>query len=165
MNYKIRTAYNGWQNPPSLDFFVWRMLLLTFFLVLAYAAYAVVVRPDHPFLRPAVQGEILILSALIMIDASYGLSAVPSRYERPLILFALLLVGWFAIAKYLLISSSNQSNAEMNRLRWALGFFNLALTVCSVVGSIYVCSVVSRDAASDQVTNMTLQKTSWERTD
>src|SRR5690349_4361419 len=87
-------------NNLLLKVYIWKVCIPLLLLLGAYLIYSFVLKGDQPFLSIFSQGELLILSALILIEAALELREIESPYDKLLMACALLLLILFAAIKY-----------------------------------------------------------------
>jgi hypothetical protein len=135
---------------------LWKVFFPLFLIVLIYPLYALFLKIDHPFQRAFSHGDLLIFSALIMIEAAIELREAKSNYDEPLRFVAMATMVVFGIVKYgamlreprlntdnlsvlgpeAAASAARLAQDAATELR-AFSFFNCAVAACAVAGSLY----------------------------
>ena len=139
-----------------------------FLILVIYPVYALLLKIDHPFQRAFSQGDLLIFSALIMVEAAIELKNAQSRYDDLLQFIAMATMVVFGFVKYgamlrephLHLGNLNGLSAEAiaalaqaaqeaaGELR-AFSFFNCAVAACAVAISLYAfLHIVRRENAT-----------------
>lgn len=148
-------------NKRLLMVYTWKVIIPLLLPLFIYFTYALILKVDHPLLRVAARGELLILSAIILVEAALELRAINSRYDKLLVGCAILVLLLFGTVNHTahLYQSNLSTTAEISnvpRLLLAFSFFNSAVTFCSIACSIYVFSIVSRELTIRRLTRMVL---------
>jgi hypothetical protein len=140
--------------------YAFKILAPPFLFLVMHLAYALLFEVDHPLLRIAAQAEWLLISALVLLDAAIELRAIGSRYDKLLGAGAMLVFLLFGTVKYTIghpaaLSATGWAPDELGLLT-ALSFFTSAVTLCSIITSIYVFLLVSRELTVRKLTRMVL---------
>lgn len=140
--------------------YAFKILVPLFLFLVTQLAYALLFDVAHPLLRIAAQAEWLLISALVLLDAAMELRAIGSRYDKLLGAGAVLVFLLFGAVKYVIaqpaaLSATGWAPDELGLLT-ALSFFTSAVTLCSIVTSVYVFSLVSRELTVQKLTRMAL---------
>jgi hypothetical protein len=146
-------------NKQLLLVYMWKVLMPLLLLLSLYSTYALILKVNHPLLRVAAQSELLILSALILMEAAIELREINSSYDKLLAICAILILLLFGVVKYFFyqsILSTTEQPSYIPPALWAFSFFNSAITLCSVVCSIYVFSIVSRELTTQRLMRLAL---------
>lgn len=131
--------------------FRWKVLAPFIFVVAVCVASASLSGSDYPFLKTAARGDLLLLSALILMEAAFELRRVESPLKKLPTVFVIIILSFYALLK-LWEQGRAEAAGDLNaRLLLALVIFNCAVTLCSVVGSLYLFMIVAREAAAKRL--------------
>lgn len=147
---------------------LWKVLFPLFLILIIYPTYALLLKVDYPFQRAFAHGDLLIFSALIMVEAAIELKESKSNYDEPLRFVAMLTMVIFGLVKYgamlrephlhttglemmtpevasHVVREAHEAAMELK----AFSFFNCAVAACAVSGSIYAFVHAVRHKTSD----------------
>lgn len=147
---------------------LWKVLFPLLLILIIYPLYALLLKIDYPFQRAFAHGDLLIFSALIMVEAAIELKESKSNYDEPLRFVAMLTMVIFGLVKYgamlrephlhtvdfatlspeVATRMMNESLEAAKELK-AFSFFNCAVAACAVSGSIYAFVHAVRHKTSD----------------
>lgn len=135
---------------------LWKVLFPLFLILIIYPLYAFFLKIDHPFQRAFAHGDLLIFSALVMVEAAVELKEVKSRYDELLRFVAMATIVIFGIVKYgAMLREPHLHQANVNGLTpeaaaatvrateeaitdlSAFSFFNCAVAAFAVAVSLY----------------------------
>lgn len=135
---------------------LWKVLFPLFLILIIYPTYALLLKIDYPFQRAFAHGDLLIFSALIMVEAAIELKEANSNYDEPLRFVAMITMVIFGLVKYgAMLREPHLHTANLEAMTPALAetalreareaaielrafsFFNCAVAACAVSGSIY----------------------------
>jgi hypothetical protein len=135
---------------------LWKVFFPLFLILIIYPVYAFFLKVDHPFQRAFAHGDLLIFSALVMVEAAVELKEVRSRYDELLRFVAMSAIVIFGFVKYgAMLRESNLHHGDVSGLApeaaaaavraaheaavdlHAFSFFNCAVAACAVIISLY----------------------------
>lgn len=149
---------------------LWKVFFPLFLILIIYPLYAVFLKIDHPFQRAFAHGDLLIFSALILVEAAIELKDVKSRYDELLRFVAMAVMVVFGMVKYgamirephlhqsgapalspeaaaTLTRVAHEAAAELS----AFSFFNCAVAACAVAATLYSLLHAVRRKSGSQV--------------
>lgn len=149
---------------------LWKVFFPLFLILIIYPLYAVFLKIDHPFQRAFAHGDLLIFSALILVEAAIELKEAKSRYDEVLRFVAMVVMVVFGMVKYgamlrephlhqaaagtlspeaaaTLGRAAHEAAVELN----AFSFFNCAVAACAVAASLYAFLHAVRRKSGRQV--------------
>jgi hypothetical protein len=123
---------------------VWKVFVPFLLIILIYPIFLIVVKVHHPFERAFAHGELLIFSALILIEAAVELKRAQLGYDELLRAGAMLTIFIFGFMKYeamqqephLETDNALASAAAVSQL-FAFSFFNCVVAMFAIAVSIY----------------------------
>lgn len=149
---------------------LWKVFFPLFLILIIYPLYAVFLKIDHPFQRAFAHGDLLIFSALILVEAAIELKEVKSRYDELLRFVAMLMMVVFGMVKYGAMirephlhesaaagmppeaaAAVGQVASEAAAELSAFSFFNCAVAACAVAASLYAFLHAVRRKSVSQV--------------
>lgn len=125
-------------NAHLLTVCVWK-ILIPFLLLTAWHLIPIFLRRDAA--TPGTPGneDLLVFSAFVLIEGGLKLRGAGLRHGDLLLRLAVLVFILFGVTTF--ISAPDAARAR------ALIYFNYAIALCSIAGSLYVFSLVSRAAS------------------
>lgn len=137
---------------------VWKLLAPLSLLLVVFLTYALILEDKHPFQRAFAQGDLLIFSVLILIEAAIELKSTNSRYHKLLAACAVLSILFFGVIKYVLVihkqEFSDAAGAQPTGLLLAFSYFNFAAILCSIIGGFYASLIAARDVSDRKLKEM-----------
>lgn len=119
---------------------IWKVFVPFLLIILIYPIFMIVVKVHHPFERAFAHGELLIFSALILIEAAVELKRAELGYDEALRALAMLTIFIFGFMKYQAMQQERYLEtgdlAAINQL-FAFSFFNCAVAAFAIAVSIY----------------------------
>jgi hypothetical protein len=119
---------------------IWKVAVPFLLLMIIYPIYILVVNVQHPFERAFAHGELLIFSALVLIEAAIELKRAKLGFDELLRGLALLAIFLFGFMKYQAIQQEPHlelGEADAIRQLFAFSFFNCTVGITAVAASIY----------------------------
>jgi hypothetical protein len=161
MRKKIHQLESFLSKQRLTTAYVFKVVVPLLLFLLTHLTYTLLLGADYPMLRVAAQGEWLLISAMMLMDATIELRRIGSRYDKLLGSCAVLIFLLFGAVKYAVVHTAfalSASGAPPDNLRSliALSFFTSAITLCSLVASLYVFSIVSRETTERRLMRMAL---------
>jgi hypothetical protein len=123
---------------------VWKVFVPFLLIILIYPIFLIVVRVHHPFERAFAHGELLIFSALILIEAAVELKRAQLGYDELLRAGAMLTIFIFGFMKYEAMQQEPHletqnvavAAAAVSQL-FAFSFFNCVVAMFAIAVSIF----------------------------
>lgn len=154
--------YNA-RSRPSKDFFPnrwlnmvfkWKVLAPSVFVITIYLAGAFLSGSGYTLRMAAARGDLLILSALILMEAAFELRRVESRLNKFPAIFAGIILFFYGFLQFSVLTPGRAGGEPSARLLLSLSLLNCAVTLCSVVGSLYAFMIVAREAAAKRLSEL-----------
>jgi|SRR5688500_2527894 amino acid permease len=136
---------------------VWKIFVPFLLIILIYPIFLVVVRVHHPFERAFAHGELLIFSALILIEAAVELKRARLGYDELLRAGAMLTIFIFGFMKYEAIQQERHletQNADAINQLFAFSFFNCAVATFAITVSIFAFLQAVRTENDDRIAHL-----------
>jgi hypothetical protein len=119
---------------------IWKVFVPFLLIILIYPIFLIIVKVHHPFERAFAHGELLIFSALILIEAAVELKRARLGYDELLRALAMITIFIFGFMKYEALQQERHLETEnldaINQL-FAFSFFNCAVAAFAIAVSIY----------------------------
>jgi len=119
---------------------IWKVVVPFLLLMFIYPIYILIVKVHYPFERAFAHGELLVFSALILIEAAVELKRAQLGYDEVLRGLALLVIFLFGFVKYQAMQQEPRletGDAEAISQLFAFSFFNCTVAIFAVAASIY----------------------------
>jgi hypothetical protein len=119
---------------------IWKIAIPFLLLVILFPIYILIVKVQFPFERAFAHGELLIFSALVLIEAAVELKRAEVGFDELLRGFALLAIFLFGFMKYQAIQQEphlEKGEVEAVSQMFAFSFFNCAVALFAVAASVY----------------------------
>jgi hypothetical protein len=120
---------------------VWKVIVPFFLIIIIYPIFLFIVKDVHyPFQRSFAHGELLIFSALLLIEAAVELGRAELGYDellRAVALFVILLYGFMKFQTMTQEPKLERQDIDAVNQLFAFSFFNCTVALCAVAGSLY----------------------------
>jgi hypothetical protein len=128
-------------NPHLQTICIWKVLVPFLFIIVIYPIFVFVANDvNHPFERAFAHGELLVFSALILIEAAVELRRAKIGYDEVLRALSLLPIMFYGFIKYkTMLQEPKMEHEDIAAIKqlFLFSFFNCAVAVFAVTGSIY----------------------------
>jgi hypothetical protein len=147
-NDQVSTRFAGLRKAISEIFLnehlqticIWKVVVPFLLLMILFPVYILIVKVHYPFERAFAHGELLIFSALILIEAAVELKRAQVGFDELLRGFALLAIFLFGFMKYQAIQQEphlEKGEVEAISQMFAFSFFNCTVAIFAVAASMY----------------------------
>jgi len=142
---------------------VWKVFVPFLLIILIYPIFMIVVKVNHPFERAFAHGELLIFSALILIEAAVELKRARLGYDELLRAGAMLTIFIFGFMKYEAMQQERHLEADemaaINQL-FAFSFFNCAVAALAIAVSVFAFLQAIRTGNTETIAHLEQSSTS-----
>lgn len=119
---------------------IWKVFVPFLLIILIYPVFLVFMKDHHPFERAFAHGELLIFSALVLIEAAVELKRARLGYDELLRAMAMITIFIFGFVKYSAVQQERQldtNDLDAVQQLFAVSFFNCAVALFAIAVSIY----------------------------
>jgi len=119
---------------------IWKVFVPFLLIILIYPVFLIIVKDHHPFERAFAHGELLIFSALVLIEAAVELKRARLGYDELLRAMAMITIFIFGFVKYsAMMQERHLETNDMDAINqlFAFSFFNCAVALFAIAVSIY----------------------------
>ncbi|MEN3330001.1 MAG: hypothetical protein V7638_4808 [Acidobacteriota bacterium] len=118
---------------------IWKIFVPFLLIILIYPIFTIIVKVHHPFQRAFAHGELLIFSALILIEAAVELKRARLGYDELLRGIAMIIIFLFGFMKYQAMQQEQHLETDLDAINqlFAFSFFNCTAAAFAITVSIY----------------------------